>query len=199
MQPSACGPLQLHTKNGTLSFYGPMQHTKSTYPHTSEYWPPLPNIAFSCRPNSPQDVPRPSRSIRLVQSDFPVEMTACCAYDAMEPFRFFSRSMSRPAGVSAHAHVGDGHVDTIGNGGGMGWMRDASEEIRLMGKVLVLLLALAISLTRSIARDQAICRNGVSSKETCCINNWNLSTCEAATKMERPLSVSCGSPTLKRK
>jgi hypothetical protein len=77
--------------------------------------------------------------------------------------------MARPAGVSAQAHVGDGHVDTIGNGGGVGWVRDVAEEIRLVGKVLVLLLALTMSLTRSIARDQALGRNGVSSKETCCI------------------------------
>jgi hypothetical protein len=47
------------------------------------------------------------------------------------------RSIYRPAGVSAHAHVGDGHVGTIGNGGDAGWLRGVAEDIRLMGRILI--------------------------------------------------------------
>jgi hypothetical protein len=63
------------------------------------------------------------------------------------PFRSFFRSMSRPAGVSAQAHVGDGHVDITGNGGDEGWIREVAEEIRLIGRIPKLLLTLTMGLT----------------------------------------------------
>ena len=76
----------------------------------------------------------------------------------MEPFRSFSRSISRPAGVSAQTHVGDGHVETVGNGGVVDWMRDDADadEICLIVEVLMHLLLQASDLTWSIAGRQLL-------------------------------------------
>ena len=38
-------------------------------------------------------------------------------YGAMVPLRLLDLSMSRPSGIGLHSHVGDGHVETTGNGG----------------------------------------------------------------------------------
>jgi hypothetical protein len=59
--------------------------------------------------------------------------------------------MSRPAGVSAQAHVGDGHLDVIGNGAEAGVTRDVADDIARVVEILMLLLASMIGLTRSIA------------------------------------------------
>jgi hypothetical protein len=55
--------------------------------------------------------------------------------------------MSRPAGVSAQAHVGDGHLDVMGNGVAADVLRDVADDIARIVGILMLLLALTISLT----------------------------------------------------
>src|ERR1700722_15376412 len=134
-----------HDRSIVLCFF--RASDKGTYPRTSKYLPPLPSIAFSCRPKSPQGVPWPSSSIRLVQSDFPVEMTTCCAHGAIDPLRVFLRSMFRPAGVSAQAHVGDGHLDVIGNGVEADVTPDDTDDTARIVGIRMLLVALTIGLT----------------------------------------------------
>ena len=74
-------------------------------------------------------------------------MTTCCAYGAIDPLRFFSRSISRPAGVSAQVHVGDGHLDVIGNGVEADVTRDDADDIARIVGIWMLLVALTIGLT----------------------------------------------------
>lgn len=55
--------------------------------------------------------------------------------------------MSKPAGVSAQAHVGDGHLDAVGSGADADVLRDvADDDARIVG-IRMLLLALTIGLT----------------------------------------------------
>jgi hypothetical protein len=55
--------------------------------------------------------------------------------------------MSRPAGVSAQAHVGDGHLDVIGNGVEADVTRDDADDIARIVGIRMLLVALTIGLT----------------------------------------------------
>jgi hypothetical protein len=55
--------------------------------------------------------------------------------------------MSRPAGVSAQAHVGDGHREVIGNGVEADVLRDVADDIARIVGIQMLLLALTIGLT----------------------------------------------------
>ena len=55
--------------------------------------------------------------------------------------------MYRPAGVSAQAHVGDGHLDVVGNGVEADVLRDVADDIARIVGIQMLLLALTIGLT----------------------------------------------------
>jgi len=55
--------------------------------------------------------------------------------------------MFRPAGVSAQAHVGDGHLEVIGNGVEVDAFRDVAGDIARIVGIRMLLLALTIGLT----------------------------------------------------
>lgn len=81
---------------------------------TSTYLPPLTRNFFSCR-SSPASS---SSSILLFQSALPVHSRICSPYEAIDPFIFDSRSMSRSEGDSRQPHVGAGHVSMTGTGGG---------------------------------------------------------------------------------
>jgi hypothetical protein len=70
-------------------------------------------------------------------------MTTCCAYGAIDPLRCFSWSIPKPAGVSAQAHVGEGHVDVVGNG----VEAEVADDIARIVGIRKLLLALTIGLT----------------------------------------------------
>lgn len=59
------------------TLYAVLEETDSI--HTSEYFPPRPNSAFSPRTSPPQPSPSPSFSMRLVQSSFPVHTRICWA------------------------------------------------------------------------------------------------------------------------
>jgi len=55
--------------------------------------------------------------------------------------------MSKPAGVSAQVHVGDGHLDVVGNDVEADVTRgDADDIVRIVG-IRMLLVALTIGLT----------------------------------------------------
>lgn len=105
-----------------LDFFSMSQYSHKVgffhVPLTSVYFPPLPNSSFR---SAARLSPLFSSSILDIQSSLPVHTTTCSAYPAMTPFSGFSRSISSPsgmAGVSAQLHVGDGQVETVGNGGG---------------------------------------------------------------------------------
>lgn len=83
-------------------------------PRTSTYFPPLVRNPFNWRTSTASS----SSSIRLFQSSLPVHINTCCAYAAIDPLRFDSRSISRPSGDALQAHVGAGHEASTGNGGG---------------------------------------------------------------------------------
>jgi hypothetical protein len=55
--------------------------------------------------------------------------------------------MYRPAGVSAQAHVGDGHLDVVGNGVETDALRDVADDIARIVGIRMLLLASTIGLT----------------------------------------------------
>ena len=55
--------------------------------------------------------------------------------------------MSRPAGVSAQVHVGDGHLDVIGNGVEVDVTQDDVDDIARIVAIRMLLVALTIGLT----------------------------------------------------
>jgi hypothetical protein len=55
--------------------------------------------------------------------------------------------MFRPAGVSAQAHVGDGHLDVIGNGVEADVTRDDADDTARIVGIRMLLVALTIGLT----------------------------------------------------
>lgn len=127
----------------------PMSICRASFSLTSVYLPPRPNNSFR---SAARLSPLFSSSILDSQSSLPVHTTTCSAYPAMTPCSGFRWSISSPsgrAGVLAHAHVGDGQVETVGNGGGVDF------EVRLRAEAVpMLMLVLAVVVVRGEAQGQ---------------------------------------------
>ena len=85
---------------------------------TSLKTPPRPTNSFT---SAAKQSPPSSSSIREGQSSFPVQITSCCAYAAIVPLSALAWSIGKPSGmggVGAQAHVGEGQVGIVWNGGG---------------------------------------------------------------------------------